>query len=146
MMKAYFDGSVRIVNANDGYVRSFNGDGMLAIFREPNQSDHAVKAAMQIKWFLQEILVPRFASFFGGNAAAVGKALEFDLGLGIDVGGIFAVRVGIKGTNDVAWVGRGTNTSAKLANLSSSPKSIWITRAVYNELSKSRKYAGDTHM
>lgn len=35
MMKAYFDGGVRIVNANDGYVRSFNGDGMLALFATP---------------------------------------------------------------------------------------------------------------
>ena len=34
ILKAYFSGAVRIVNANDGYVRSFNGDGMLALFRD----------------------------------------------------------------------------------------------------------------
>ena len=146
MMKAYFDGAVRIVNANDGYVRSFNGDGMLAIFRDPDRCDHAVKAAMQIKWFLKEVLAPRFESYFSGNAAAVGKSLGFDLGLGVDDGDIFAVRVGVKGTNDVAWVGRGTNTSAKLANWASSPTSIWITRAVYEQLSKSRTHSGDDHM
>lgn len=146
MMKAYFDGGVRIVNANDGYMRSFNGDGMLALFRDPNRCDHAVKAGMQMKWFLQEVLVPRFESYFSSNSAAVGQALKFDLGLGVDDGEIFAVRVGIMGTNDVAWVGRGTNTSANLANMSGAPTSIWITRAVYNELSKSRKYSGATHM
>jgi class 3 adenylate cyclase len=146
MMKAYFDGGVRIVNVNRGYVRSFNGDGMLALFRGPNRCDNAVKAAMQMKWFLQEVLGPRFKSYFSTNSAAVGQALEFDLGFGIDDGEIFAVRVGIKGTNDVAWVGRGTNTAAKLANLSGTPNSIWITRAVYEELSKTGKYSGDRHM
>ncbi len=30
MVKGYFDGAVRIVRANDGEVRSFNGDGLLA--------------------------------------------------------------------------------------------------------------------
>jgi class 3 adenylate cyclase len=56
------------------------------------------------------------------------------------------VRVGIKGTNDVAWVGRCTNTSAKLSNVTRSPNNIAITRAVYERLNNDRKYSNDVHM
>jgi class 3 adenylate cyclase len=146
MMKGYFDGSVRIINKNGGSVRSFNGGGMLALFMGDSRSDNAVKAAMQTKWFVEEVSRSRFKSYFSSNQTAIGNALDFSIGAGLDEGTIFAVRVGIKGTNDVAWVGRCTNTSAKLANLTSSPQSIAITRAVYERLNQNRKYSKQTHM
>jgi class 3 adenylate cyclase len=59
MMKAYFAGAVNIVNKNEGFVRSFNGDGMLAIFRGDSRHDNAVKAAMQIKYFVDEVSSPK---------------------------------------------------------------------------------------
>lgn len=139
MMKAYFDGAVRIINKNDGAVRSFNGDGMLAIFVGDKQADQAVKSAMQVKWFVQKVLEPEFRGYFESNQKAVGQALDFSVGAGIDNGTIFAVRVGIKGTNDVAWVGRCTNTSAKLANVTKAPKSIAISGKTYNLLSDSSR-------
>jgi class 3 adenylate cyclase len=145
MMKAFFDGAVRIVNKNGGCVRSFNGDGILAIFIGDDRSTSAVKAAMQVKWFVQEILGPEFAGYFT-NGSQVGEALDFSVGSGLDDGTIYAVRVGIKGTNDVAWVGRCTNTSAKLSNTTTSPHSIAITRAVYKKLDQNKKYSNGTHM
>ena len=84
MMKAYFDGAVRIINANHGYVRSFNGDGMLAIFIGEGQSNNAVKAAMQIKRFVDSVLEERFRRYFNKNSAAIGRALDFGVGAGID--------------------------------------------------------------
>jgi adenylate cyclase len=146
MLKAYFSGAVRIVNANSGSVRSFNGDGMLALFRDERRSNKAVKAAMQVKWFVQEILQPRFERYFESNRQAFGASLGFDIGCGLDDGDIYAVRVGIRGTNDVAWVGRCTNTSAKLSNLAASPRTVLITRAVYERLDESRKLSNGTHM
>lgn len=146
MMKAYFDGAVRIVNKNDGSVRSFNGDGMLAIFIGDSRTNHAAKAAMNIKWFVNDLLKPAFKQYFSNNKTAIGSALDFSVGEGLDEGTIFAVKVGIKGTNDVAWIGRCTNTSAKLSNIATSPKSIAITRAVYERLNDDRKYSDGTHM
>jgi adenylate cyclase len=146
MLKAYFSGVVRIVNANNGYVRSFNGDGMLALFRDERRSDNAVKATMQMKWFVRDILHPRFARYFESNRQTFGTPLGFDIGCGLDDGDIYAVKVGIRGTNDVAWVGRCTNTSAKLSNLAASPRNILITRGVYQRLSQSRKLSNGRHM
>jgi class 3 adenylate cyclase len=145
MMKAYFHGAVKVVRANSGHVRSFNGDGMLALFMGDTRSSNATKAAMQVRWFVDEVLQPQFRSYFRNNLAALGKALDFSIGCGLDDGQIFAVRVGIKGTNDVAWVGRATNTAAKLASFTD-PNRVRVTRAVYQRLNKDRKYSGDQHM
>lgn len=146
MLKAYFSGSVRIINANNGSVRSFNGDGMLALFRGDQRSSNAVKAAMQTKWFVAEVLQPRFEQYFQNNRSSFGSSLGFNIGCGLDDGDIYAVKVGIRGTNDVAWVGRCTNTSAKLANLAEPPQNIWITREVYARLIDNRKRSGGTNM
>jgi adenylate cyclase len=146
MMKAYFDGCVRIVNANDGAVRSFNGDGLLALFIGDSRSSNATKAAMQVDWFVTEVLGEKFEKYFANNMTALGKTLSFEIGCGLDDGWIYAVRVGIKGTNDVAWVGKPTNTAAKLSDVGSGAANIIVTRAVYNRLKRTRKYSNGTHM
>lgn len=143
MMKAYFDGTVRIVNANEGQVRSFNGDGLLALFIGDFRSSNAAKAAMQVSYFVSEILGGSFSRYFAANRAAVGNSLDFSVGAGLDDGVILAVRVGIQGTNDVAWVGRCTNTAAKLAGIMPAGR-IAATREVFNRLHESRKFGSQT--
>lgn len=146
MLKSYFDGAIRIIRHNGGDVRSFNGDGMLALFVGDSQRNNAAKAAMQVKWFVQFVLWPKFNGYFEGNEDARGKRLDFSVGCGMDHGDIYAVKVGIRGTNDVAWVGRCTNTAAKLANVLHSPDNIAVTRAVYTALNKDRTSTDGTHM
>jgi hypothetical protein len=41
------------------------------------------------------IAISRFSKYFAGNKSAPGKALDFEVGCGIDDGTIFAVKVGI---------------------------------------------------
>jgi class 3 adenylate cyclase len=134
MIRAYCDGSVRIIHFNQGSVRSFNGDGMLAVFIGDRKANNAVKAAMNLAWFAQEVLRPKFQRYFRRNSAARAVAGGFRIGCGVDVGELFAVRVGIGGTNDIAWVGRPTNAAAKLAAIARPPRSILITREVYSKL------------
>jgi len=147
MVKGYFDGAVRIIGQNGGQVRSFNGDGMLALFVGDQRLHYAVKAAMQVEWFVDNILQPKLDRYFENNRAAMGQGLSFEIGCGLDDSSIFAVRVGIRGTNDVAWVGKGTNTAAKLASRASQPDNVAITRGIYNRLDRSYRYDSDgTHM
>jgi adenylate cyclase len=137
MIRAYADGAVRIVHANSGRVRSFNGDGMLAVFIGANRCDNSVNAAMQCKWFVNQVLRRKFGKFFANNAQARKLALDFKIGCGIDVGRVYAVRIGIGGTNDIAWVGRPTNTAAKLSDRAREPRNIVITGEVWSKLSLS---------
>ncbi|MEA2676618.1 MAG: hypothetical protein QOJ81_759 [Chloroflexota bacterium] len=137
MLKAYFDGAVRIVNGRGGAVRSFNGDGMLALFIGDTRTTDAVRAAMEVEWFVTQILWPRFDRYFNADSASRGAPLKFSVGYGIDDGDIYAVKVGIRGTNDVAWVGRCTNTAAKLSGILDFPHNIGITAQGYSRLNKS---------
>jgi class 3 adenylate cyclase len=100
---------------------------------------------MQLRWFVDEGLRSQFRSYFKNNSTALGKALNFSIGCGLDDGEIFAVRVGIKGTNDVAWVGRPTNTAAKLASYTN-PDRVRVTRAIYQRLNKDKKFTDGKHM
>lgn len=101
---------------------------------------------MQVRWFVEHVLWPKFNGYFDANKAARGARLNFSIGAGLGKGDIYAVRVGIRGTNDVAWVGRCTNTAAKLSNVLYHPRSIAVTRAVYDRLNSDRKYSDGRHM
>lgn len=89
MLKSYFHGAVKIVRAQDGVVRSFNGDGLLALFIGDERADDAVRAAMEMKWFIEEILWTRFDRYFTADAVSRGAPLKFSVGCGIDDGHIY---------------------------------------------------------
>lgn len=146
MLKSYFDGAVRIIRGWSGEVVSFNGDGMLALFVGRSRTTNAVKAAMQVDWFVENMLRPRFNRYFDANRAARGKRLGFAIGCGIDDSDIYAVRIGIRGTNDIAWVGRSTNTAAKLSNLLRGSANIAVTRAAYGRLNAAQKNTSSRRM
>lgn len=139
MLKSYFRGAVTVINSHGGRVRSFNGDGMLALFIGDVRSSSAAKAAMETKWFVQNILGRKMDRYFQNNRQALGQELGLSIGCGLDDGYIYAVRVGIRGTNDVAWVGRCTNTAAKLSNILRPPQQIALTREVYKRLPEDRR-------
>ena len=75
MLKSYFHGAVKVISANGGKVRSFNGDGMLALFVGNRRSNNAAMAAFQVEWFVTELLRPKFDRLFDGNDAARGQRL-----------------------------------------------------------------------
>jgi class 3 adenylate cyclase len=134
MYESYFFGAVQIVEGNGGHVVSFNGDGMLAIFPTMPKSQaraedvrDAVRASLQIDWFVEHILGPNFSHHFTMRPDSTGRPLKFAVGCGIDSGEMRVVRIGYGPTWDVAWVGRCTNTSAKLSSVLSWPENIGIT-------------------
>ena len=86
MFKSYFHGAVAIVRANNGVVRSFNGDGMLALFIGDFRSSNASKAAMETLWFVRNVLRPKSARYFDNNRNAVGADLDFSVACGLDEG------------------------------------------------------------
>jgi hypothetical protein len=50
-----------------------------------------------------------------------------------------AARTGIRGDNDIVWVGPAANRAAKLCAKPEKP--IWITSAVFDSMDNSTKYA-----
>ena len=66
--------------------------------------------------------------------------------VGVDTSSLFAARTGIRGSNDLVWVGRAANYAAKLCSLRHGAYASWITEDVYKKLIKEVKFTRDRPM
>ena len=143
MYKSFLWGVAQIARMNGGELRSFNGDGVLIAFIGDLKRTNAAKAALQMSWFVQKVLRPKMESYFENNQEL--KDLEFDFGIGIDVGKVLVVRGGIRGdnNNDLVWVGNATNYAVKLSSLSNDGYHVYIAEDVYKNMYESSRLGGD---
>jgi len=151
MYKSFLWGVAQIARGNGGELRSFNGDGVLVVFIGSSKCTNAVRAGLQMSWFVKEILKPRIQGYFRENKKLFG--LNFDIGIGVDVGKILVVRGGIRGenNNDLVWVGNATNYAVKLSSLAkpsvlgflsntTEDLRVCISEEVYKRINKSIKF------
>lgn len=61
--------------------------------------------------------------------------------MGIDSSGLFIARTGIRGSNDLVWVGRSANYAAKLCSLRNGNYASFVTEDVFNKMNESVKYS-----
>ena len=71
-----------------------------------------------------------------------GASFKIGHGVGIDTGTVLAVRAGVRGDNDLIWIGRAPNLAAKLSDLRTSPFNTFMTAKVYSKLSDKAKCGG----
>lgn len=144
MYKSFLSGVTKIVRANDGELCSFNGDGVLIAFNGDYKCTNAAKSALHLKWYVDKVMQPKLQSYFDRNQQLAD--MNFDCGIGVDVGEVLVVRGGIKGenNNDLVWVGNATNYAVKLSDLSNNGYSIHISNEVHNRLSNSSKMANNS--
>lgn len=131
--KAFLHVCARAVNHYGGYIRSFRGDGLLALWpADDDGCSKAVRAAMTMKWFLSDRLAKDFAQY-----------RELDCGIGIDVGDVFVVRAGVAGDandNDLVFLSTAVNYSVHVAEQAKGSSNIEICTHVYDELPDEDKY------
>lgn len=133
---SYFHTIVKIANANNGNVRSFNGDSALVFFQGNFKEtiSNAVITAMKIKYMLSDEK--------DGINTILKTYSEIDFGIGIDHGKVLCTKVGVGGNHnkDLFWVGNCVNKSTVIGNLCNSPYHIGISSFVYNNLTDQAKY------
>jgi hypothetical protein len=56
------------------------------------------------------------------------------------------VGTGIRGANDLVWVGRAANYAAKLSSISEQPFSTFISEEIYDHMHDSVKFTNGTNM
>lgn len=139
MYKSFLWGVTRIVIRNNGEVKSFNGDGLLAVFDGESKCTNAARASYEIGWFGLEVIRPKMKKYFEDNEKL--KNMEFNFGIGVDLGDILIVRAGIKGedNSDLVWAGNATNLSVKLSNLPVNTYYIRVTDRVFNKINDKYK-------
>lgn len=140
MYKSFLWSVTHIARMNGGEMCSFNGDGVLVAFNGNAKRSNATKAALQMNWYVKNVLRPKMHAYFENNQQL--DEMKFNFGIGIDVGNILVVRGGIKGenNNDLVWVGNATNYAVKYSGIKEDGYNIYIDEHVYKQLSDSSKY------
>lgn len=136
--KTYLYCCARIISAEDGVVTAYDGDRVMAVFIGERKNTRAVRAALKIKWAVDEIIMPLKNKRF--------KDDKFQLKhvTGIDTSSLFVAKTGARGTNDLVWVGRAANYAAKLTSLPST--FTYITENVYKVLADEAKTSSGRSM
>ncbi|GEK80147.1 adenylate/guanylate cyclase domain-containing protein [Agrococcus baldri] len=126
----------RVIRAHDGAVTAFDGDRVMGVFIGGSKNSNAAKVALKINWAVREILQPAMDARYPKNTYKLQQKV------GIASSSTMVSRTGIRGSNDLVWVGNAANIAAKLAALHSEYPT-YITAAVYNSLSAKVKFGGD---
>lgn len=141
MYKSFLWGVSQIARNNGGELRSFNGDGVLMAFVGDTKCTNATKSALQMSWFCKKVLKPQVESYMKNNSQL--QDIDFNFGIGIDVGKVLVVRGGIRGenNNDLVWVGNATNYAVKLSSIKDDGANVFISEAVFKKIADSSKYS-----
>jgi len=134
--KAYLHCAAKIISAEGGQITAYDGDRIMAIFIDGSKNTNASRAGFKINFAVREIINPAIKNQYPKANYQIKQSV------GIDTSDLFIARTGIRGSNDLVWVGRAANYAAKLAALSADYPTR-ITADVYNMLNKSMKTSSD---
>jgi class 3 adenylate cyclase len=133
--KTYLYCAARIIRAESGTITAYDGDRVMAVYIGDSKCTSAARTALKINWCVKKIIQPAIQKQYQNTDYTVKQKI------GIDVSELFVARTGIRGSNDLVWVGRAANYAAKLAALSSNYPT-YITGDAFDLLNKSAKYGG----
>jgi uridylate cyclase len=133
--RTYLYCAAKLIRAEGGVITAYDGDRVMGVFIGKTQSTPAARCGLKINYVVEKIINPALKVQYSSSDYNVRHVI------GIDTSGLRAARIGVRGGNDLVWVGRAANYAAKLANLDSD-KRTWITEAVFNQLHKSAKFGG----
>ena len=107
----------------------------MAVYIGPDKDDRAARSALKINYAVQQIINPAIKASYPNATYSVRQVV------GIDSSSLFVARTGIRGSNDLVWVGTAANHAAKLC--AGGPRQpSRITAEVYNALSNACRNGG----
>lgn len=133
--KAYLHCASSIIRNEGGAIVSYDGDRVMGVFIGDSQTTSAAKAGLKINWAVQHIINPALQAQYPNSNFAVSQVV------GIDTSPIRAARTGVRGDNDLVWIGRAANYAAKLTELKAA-ETTWVTQAAYEKLADEAKFGG----
>ncbi|MFH1524493.1 MAG: adenylate/guanylate cyclase domain-containing protein [Chloroflexota bacterium] len=125
--KSYLYCAAKLIRSEGGEITAYNGDRIMAVFVGDRKNTSAVKAALKINYARREIINPAIKAQYNTCDYQVSHTI------GIDSCKLFVARTGVRGANDLVWVGRAANHAAKLCLLSHNYPTR-ITKDVYDKI------------
>jgi adenylate cyclase len=138
IVRAYLSTMTRLVNDNGGTVRSFDGDRVMGIFIGGSKNTNAAKCALKMNWVVKEALVPQAKAKFASL-----KDFNLTHCAGVSRSEVLVVRGGVRGSNDLVFVGSAPNIAAKLSEIRDGGYRSYIDWKVHKYLQDAAKYGGN---
>lgn len=130
--------AAKVIRLRGGTITAFDGDRIMAVFIGSAKNSEAAKCALQIKGVAKDIVAPAIKARYPKSTFALKHKV------GVDSSKLFVAKTGIRGSNDLVWVGNAANNAAKMAALPTTYAS-YISAATYNMLNKASRFAnGDS--
>jgi class 3 adenylate cyclase len=134
--KTFLYCSAKIIRDCGGEITAYDGDRIMAVFIGGSKNTQAAKAGLKINYAATKIINPALKSQYPNKSYILKHVV------GIDTSELHVAKTGIRGSNDLVWVGRAANYAAKLCSLSSDYPTH-ITHSVYNALANESKFSKD---
>jgi class 3 adenylate cyclase len=133
--KAFLYCAARLITDNGGSITAYDGDRVMGVFIGESQSTNAAICALKINYATKSIIMPSLKAQY--------KTTDFTLRhvVGIDTSELRVARTGVRGGNDLVWIGRAANYAAKLSDINMK-HSTWITGHLFNRLEEKAKFGG----
>jgi len=135
--KTYLVSACRLIRLNGGEITAFDGDRVMAVFIGDSKNSAAAKTALMINYVVQNIINKAIKEQYPNTGYQIQQSV------GIDTSDLFVARAGIRGSNDLVWIGRSANYAAKLCSLREANYTSYITEEVFNFLNDQSKYGGE---
>jgi class 3 adenylate cyclase len=135
--KTYLLCASRIITKNGGTITAFDGDRVMGVFIGKSKNTSAAKAALRINYAAQKIINPKLKAQYSNSTYEVKQSV------GVDTCKLFVARTGIRGSNDLVWVGNAANYAAKLCSLRETVYASFITENVFDAMNEEVKFGGN---
>lgn len=130
--KAYLHCAAKVIRSENGAITAYDGDRIMAVFLGNSKNTSATRAGLKINWTVKNLINPLLKQQYPQAGYEVKQTV------GIDTSSLFVARTGIRGANDLVWVGSAANHAAKLTTLPADYPTR-ITAAVHSMLHASLK-------
>jgi len=139
MYKAFLRCAAKIIASEGGAITAYDGDRVMGVYTEGAKNTAAVRSALKINYARQQIIIPALRTSYPQNTYTPRHVV------GIDASKLFVARTGIRGSNDLVWVGRAANYAAKLATMAHDYQT-YITQSVYSAMLDEVKFTNGQAM
>jgi len=99
MYKAFLHCAAKIIRSESGVITAYDGDRIMAVYIGDFKNTSAVRSALKINYAVTQII----------NLSKLSIYPPINHVVGIDTSDLFVARTGVRGANDLVWVGRAAN-------------------------------------
>jgi len=137
--KAFLRCAAKIIRSEGGEIVSYDGDRVMAIYLGDSKNTQAVRTGLKINWACKQLIQPALKKQYPQTAYVMKHTA------GIDTSKLLVARAGIRGANDLVWIGRAANHAAKLG-AESDAYPTWISKDVYDNMNSVVRETKGTNM